>query len=136
MLPDYADITSRISEPALWYDSHGVPRYDEFSPDMLGVYDDFAVLAEVACQGCGGLFVVGVGHPRYDLLSIAGGAGVHEYTLEELTDRFSYGDAPRHSVDGTRCGGETMTSVTVRVLQAWEAQTSTSWIRQNSLETS
>jgi len=55
----YEDITKRLGEP-LWYDDHGVPRYDEFHPSMLDVYADFAALSEIACQSCGRRFKVGV----------------------------------------------------------------------------
>ena len=61
MLPDYQDITSRIHEQPSWYDDNGTPRYGEFSPDALGVYDDAALLVEIECQSCAGRFLVARG---------------------------------------------------------------------------
>ena len=86
MLPDYSDIRSRITEEPTWFDARGVPRYGEFSPRMLGVYDMYALLAEIECQMC-------------------------HNSLERLIKGFSYGDPPRHG----GCAGETMTSDTVAI---------------------
>jgi hypothetical protein len=38
-----------------------VPRFDPFDPEMLGVYDRFAVLGELACAACGKRMQVGIG---------------------------------------------------------------------------
>ncbi|MCL4414523.1 MAG: hypothetical protein M1522_07235 [Actinobacteria bacterium] len=126
MLPSYADIRSRIADPPIWHDRHGVPRYEAFDPSMLGVYDDFAILAEIACQRCGERFLVGGGWTRFDVFADP----IVERNLEALAESFDYGDPPRHD-DGPmgRCAGETMHSETVRVVEAWE-QVGFDWVRR------
>jgi hypothetical protein len=49
VLPKYEDILA-LAERAgagepLWADENGVPRFAKFHPDLLGVYDRYAVLA-------------------------------------------------------------------------------------------
>lgn len=118
MLPDYDDIKDAIDREPLWYDGHGVPRYQPFSPTMLGVYDNFAVFAEIACQNCRRVFYVGVGACR-----IAFAAGVPtKNSLAGLVNRYHYGDPPIHG-----CVGDTMNSVAYRVLEAWEHTKATNW---------
>ena len=34
MKPSYEDIKKRIDEEPKWYDHHGVPRYEEFNPEL------------------------------------------------------------------------------------------------------
>ncbi len=59
MLEGYEDILSRISEPPIWYDQNGVPRYAKFHPNMCpNIYADKVVLAQIACQECGEKFLV------------------------------------------------------------------------------
>ncbi len=126
MLPSYDDIRSRIAEPPLWHDRHGVPRYEPFKPQMLGVYDDFAVLAEIACQRCGRRFLVGGGWTRFDVFADP----IAERTPTGLAERFGYGDPPRHSAgDQGRCAGETMSSDVVRIVEAWE-RVGLDWVRR------
>jgi hypothetical protein len=112
VLPDYSDIRSRITEEPTWFDARGVPRYGEFSPRMLGVYDMYALLAEIECQMCHETFLIGEGAPRHDFSALAhGGGAVTSNSLERLIKGFSYGDPPRHG----GCAGETMTSDTVAI---------------------
>ena len=124
MLPSYDDIRSRIAEPSLWYDRHGVPRYEPFKPQMLGVYDDFAVLAEIECQRCSRRFLVGGGWTRFDVFADP----IVERTLTGLVASFDYGDPPRHGGDAGRCAGETMSSDVVRVVETWE-RVGLDWVR-------
>lgn len=132
MLPSYADIRSRIAEPPIWYDRHGVPRYEPFKPQMLGVYDDFAVLAEIACQRCGARFLVAASWTRLDVFANS----MVQRSLESLAESFDYGDPPRHD-DGPmgRCAGETMRSETVRVVERWE-RIGFDWVRRVAGEAS
>jgi len=116
MLPAYDDIRSRIPEPPVWYDQHGVPRYDSFRPEMLGVYDHFAVLGEIACQSCGRRFLVAESWPLFDMSKET----IPEYVLADLVEGFTYGDPPRHDIDVGRCAGETMSSDVVRIVETWE----------------
>lgn len=112
MLPSYEDIRSLIDREPDWFDGNGTPRYRPFHPRMLGVYDRYAVLVEIACQACHKAFKVGVGETRYDLFPEP-----HWNTLESLAEGFHYGDPPRH--DG--CVGYTMNCEDVRVLEAWRS---------------
>jgi len=125
MLPSYDDIRSRIAEPPFWYDQHGVPRYDPFRPEMLGVYDHFAVLGEIACQSCRRRFFVATSWPLYDMSKEA----IPEHVLADLVDSFDYGDPPRHDIEVGRCAGETMRSEVVRVVEAWE-RVGIEWVRR------
>ena len=53
MLPDYSDILDAAGRQPDWWTHDGVPRFAPFTPPMLGVYDEFALLAEIACQSYG-----------------------------------------------------------------------------------
>lgn len=49
----YDDIVSRVADPILWYDEHGVPRYVPFaSRRKADIPADEAALVEVVCQRC------------------------------------------------------------------------------------
>lgn len=126
MLPAYHDIRSRIADPPTWHDRHGVPRYEPFHPSLLGVYDDFAILAEIACQWCGQRFLVGGGWTRFDVFADP----IVERNLEALATSFDYGDPPRHNAEAKgECAGATMSSETVRVAEAWE-KVGFDWVRR------
>ena len=121
MLPDYADIRKRIDEDPLWYDEHGVPRYDPFRPSMLGIYDDLAILMVIECQSCGTPFKVGLGKQR--ALERAFGSDASLPT-EHGVGSWHYGDPPR----GCCAAGATMNSVPRRVLEAWKRK-GVDWVR-------
>lgn len=130
MLPSYRDITTRIAEPPVFFDHHGVPRYEPFAAELLGVYDDFALLAVIACQSCRRQFLVGCGWPRFNVFLDP----IVEHTLAELAESFDYGDPPRHNAAGNgRCAGETMSSDVVRIAQAWE-RIGLNWSRREAYE--
>jgi len=136
VVPDYADIRSRIAEDPLWYDGAGVPRYEPFHPSMLGVYDDFAIEAEIACASCGATFRVGEGWTRFDLHVAVANPSVTppERTLAGLVIVFSYGDPPRHDYGSMgRCAGETMCSDVVRIVSGWE-RTLLGWLQRPEFE--
>jgi len=116
MLPAYGDIRARIAEPP-------------FMPKMLGVYDDFAVLAEIACQSCGGRFLVGGGWTRFDVFADP----IIVRTLAGLAESFDYGDPPSHDAAAGRCAGETMSSDVVRIVEAWE-RVELGWVRRDEME--
>jgi len=120
VLPDYDDIRSRISEEPTWYDDNGVPRYGAFKPEMLGVYDKYAILVEIECQSCTRLFLVGVGCPRYSFRW--GQDDPILWSVERMVDGYHYGDPPRHG----NCVGDTMNCIDRRVVEAWE-QRDQSW---------
>lgn len=116
MLPNYSDITSRLGEP-LWWDEHGVPRYEPFHPQWCDVYANYAALILIACQNCGREFIVGVS------VSETKHAIFHRASIELPTPNslgsFYYGDPPRHAEEGVCLAGDTMTSVPKRVLEFW-----------------
>lgn len=111
MLTDYHDIISRISEPPLWYDERGVPRYEYFNPYLTGVYTKQAILAEVGCQHCRRTFLIGEGWDGYDWNEDV----PEKTTLDERVSRWGFGDPPRHG-----CIGDTMSAYEIRILEAWE----------------
>jgi hypothetical protein len=133
--PAYRDILAVAGDrPVRWWDDNGVPRYAPFTPDMLGVYDNYAGLFEIECQSayCNQTFLVGAGGQRFNLAH--GAADVVETSLEWFITGYDYGDPPRHNLaDGGRCAGETMRSNMVRVIQAWE-RTNLAWVRRPELE--
>lgn len=110
MLPDYSDIRELTDREPVWYTTGGVPRYREFHPSMLGVYDKYAVLKLVGCQACGDTFLIGVGVPRH---TFPLGTPV-EWTLEKLLEADACGDPPRHG-----CVGDTMSVDEYNNLEGW-----------------
>jgi hypothetical protein len=134
MLPDYADIRALTDTEPLWFDGNGVPRYATFDPDMLGVYDKFAMLVEIECQACAQRFLVGQGWAEWDLLYDF--QAPHKNSLESLATGYHYGDPPRHG--GAFCpAGDTMNCIDVRIVEAWEkvwSSTGFEWIRHPKIE--
>jgi hypothetical protein len=133
--PAYRDILAVAGgAPVEWWDGNGVPRFWPFEPGLLGVYDQLAVLYEIACQSCRATFPVSEGAKRFDIM--AGSLEVVESDLPALVARADYGDPPRHDMPGRpgeRCAGETMSSVPTRIVEAWE-QVNFDWVRRPGLE--
>lgn len=96
---------------------------------MLGIYDTYAVLVEIACQGCKNHFLVGEGVTRYRIFPKPA-----FNSLEELVKNYHYGDPPSHKCAGA---GESMNCIDLRILEAWEHQTAPSfeWVRRTEFET-
>ena len=136
MLPKYEDILALAEragagEPK-WWDENGVPRYATFHPDLLGVYDRYAVLAEVTCASCARVMLVALGRPKLEIRANATLARIDLVRLVSLVE--AWGDPPRHDLrPGERCAGETMSAGRVQVVQAWEQGDDFEW-RQVSLE--
>lgn len=119
MNPNFSDIIDAADREPLWfYGFDGVPRFVSFSPDELGVYDNYVLLVEIACQSCGDRFLVGLGWPRYSLAEPG-----FFYTIEGLAKDFHYGDPPYHG-----CGGDSMNCVDIRIVEAWEKG---AWDKEN-----
>jgi hypothetical protein len=124
MHADYMDIRSRISEPPRWFDSHGVPRYDDFTPELCpNIYADEVILMEIACQACHENFLVEL---HSDLMSRiypppAGGLLCRPKFSESIKpgDIPHYGDPPRHSFEHS-CAGDTMNCWDLRIVEFWE----------------
>lgn len=127
MLPDYKDITSRLGQP-LWYDRHGVPRYDPFHPDMCDVYANYVAYMEIRCQACGKCFKVAVDRSKYDWLERQ-----VEFPSSDSEGDFYYGDPPIH---GDGCAGNTMSCETLRILEFWvrDGSTGYDWERKTEFE--
>jgi hypothetical protein len=116
MLPGYKDIRARIPETPRWFDRHGVPRYDDFTPRSCGVYAHAVALVEVACQACGQRFLVAVDYDRlelHDMMRVGEPLDGLYPTVGNIR-AFHYGDPPSHG-----CVGDTMNVVSVRVVQFW-----------------
>lgn len=104
MLEGYEDILSRISEPPIWYDQNGVPRYEKFHPNMCpNIYADKVVLAEIACQECGEKFLVEM-HASI-------------WSDRDASDprKWHYGDPPRHC----KGAGDTMNCEDIAIVECW-----------------
>ncbi len=121
MYPIYKDIRNRLGAP-LWHDSYGVPRYDEFHPKLLGIYDKYAVLFLVQCQTCHQLFPCAFGMPGYHFVN-------DKFDIIDNVDDFlkyvTWGDAPYHEEE-QQCSGTTMSTSIVKLLSVW-SQESGKW---------
>lgn len=126
MLRDYEDIRSRISDPVLWWDDNGVPRYCEFQPQKCGVYDIVVALVEVACQACLERFRVAV---TFDQTSVRERGDRYAIPTAGDVGSFHYRDPPSHN----ECVGNTMNVEAVRVLEFWE-RVDFKWIRRPECE--
>lgn len=122
MLDAYADILERITEPPKWWDRHGVPRFHEPIPQNCShVYADHVAFVEIECQSCGEAFIVEFATSMLDRIVHADRYKAHVGKDPAPYDptKLEYGDPPRHG--GDHCAaGDTMTSVPVRVVAAWE----------------
>lgn len=132
MLRSYEDITKRLGAP-LWWDDNGVPRYDAFDPDLLGVYDRLALLLLIECQACEREFHVaialdGLAVHCSNLLS-ENGALNRKAAAEVGVYAFHYGDPPPHD-----CIGDTMNSTMKKVEEAWCKEAAVDWVRVPELE--
>lgn len=132
MLPAYNDIRRAVGKPPVWYDTHGVPRYTTFHPELLGVYDQYALLAHVKCAApnCEAVLAVGDGRPRMTI-SCAGDQPYTPVSLDDWVEHWSFGDPPRHDCPGA---GETMSSNLEGIAEAWE-RVDLDWQRRYDLET-
>ena len=129
MLPDYRDILDSAGRPPDWWTHHGVPRFARFTPRMLGVYDEYAILAEIACHSCDQRFLIGEGWRRFEVSPTE----IHTHSLIEMAGAWTFGDPPRHEDGQRRCAGETMSSVEMRIVEAWERD-DLDWVRHPELE--
>jgi len=122
MIHHYPDITSRIAESPKWFDSNGVPRYGEFSPDLCpNIYARQVCLFEIACQNCDQRMLVEASCKRFgDQLDIL----IREKALH-------YGDPPDH---GDCLSGPTMNSIGKRTVQFWKRGKLAEWARVPELE--
>ncbi len=135
----YSDITGRIAQPPMWYDEHGVPRYDAFEPrQTASIYAHEAALVEIACQSCETRFLVAftasnVDEYRLVLAHAKGEPYVHRTLADAIRDHsIHYGDPPNA---GCCPAGPTMNSVPLRVVEYWRRDHNVfEWARDLSLE--
>lgn len=121
----YDDIVSRVADPILWYDEHGVPRYVPFaSLRKADIPANEAALVEVVCQRClRGVLVCCSGVQRRD--------GSRRLVVEAIrADAWGlYGDPPCHTTEAERVtgmdgssAGESKVSIGVRVVDTGTAR--------------
>lgn len=126
----YADITSRIAEPPKWFDECATPRYCDFAPDeVANIYAREVVLAEIACQGCGALFLVAFSQTfPFDFRT---GKLVPSLADKVRDHSLHYGDPPNTGCCGA---GPTMNSEPRRVVEFWRQAHALDWTRVPELE--
>lgn len=129
----YADLLALTSEPPKWWDDNAVPRWCEFSPHALGVYIDQAALIEIKCQACERPMLVAASWGRTDATIGAIRRGEDVSSIKSLADfaesrDLRWGDPPNHN-----CGGDSMSSEPVRVVEFWD-RISWEWERRPELE--
>jgi hypothetical protein len=113
---DFKDIRCRISEEPTWFDMGGIPRYGEFSPEMISnIYAHTVFLVRIACQACGEEFLVAMHFDVFDRMP----------RPKEL----HYGDPPRHD----DCMGDTMNCDDLEIVQAWHKE-GFKWYREREWE--
>lgn len=126
----YEDIREKINEEPRWFDTHGVPRYAKFHPDLSpNIYADEVVLLKIACQNCGHRFLVemnwGVQDKVFDDI-----VSLHE-RIENRT--IHYGDPPI----GCCAVGSTMNCDDLEVVEFWKRDRDTmtlEWVRDKKYE--
>jgi hypothetical protein len=138
MYQPYLDIIEKLGAPK-WWDENGVPRYEDFEPRLCAdIYAKYAALIEIECQGCEKHLAVSASWSLLrNVKDIAwdenGKNGQPKEGLPKQGDAgcFGYGDAPWHGHNGdfnNQCGGTTMTTSTVRILQCWKRD-AFDWLR-------
>lgn len=121
MYPLYKDLRDRLGEP-LWHDANGVPRYAPFHPNLLGIYDNWAVLFCVRCQACRRDFSCAVGRDSIRLVTEKRIEFQEQNNpFQVLTQIVGWGDAPWHD-DERQCAGTTMSSTVVGILEVWHRE--------------
>lgn len=141
MNASYDDIKKRIKEEPLWYDTHGVPRYDKFHPDLCpNIYADEVILLEIECQRCGKKFFVEANWAALTF-DITGKRipSIKKRMMQwkrngKKSDGWSalhWGDPPFHG-----CVGDTMNCFDLRIVEFWKRRKlpSFEWTRRRAFE--
>ena len=129
MIPDYDDILSRIPEPPLWWDAHGVPRWCEFHPTASSnTYAREVALLRIACQGCGREFDAEINW--WEQSRHWNGDRMEPLSTPARLKELHYGDPPNV---GCCPAGHTMNCIDLRILQFWSRERS-KWERCPELE--
>jgi len=125
----YHDIIRKIRQRPLWW-LDGVPRYEPFSPEPLGVSE--IALVHTECQDCGLRYDVAIGRrpPHYQSLR----------NILAYENRLDVGDPPFacQELGSKTCGaGYCMSSLEIRILEFWESTTEgirQTWKRNSEME--
>jgi hypothetical protein len=116
----YEDLRDKLGEPK-WHDEQGVPRYCDYHPSCGDIYDRWAALLEIECQGCRQRFLVSDSYSPMDFIRAGWKPGDPTEPAFPAPDNyggsFSFGDAPWHGA--RQCSGTTMTTDTTRVVEFW-----------------
>ena len=130
MLHSYPDITKRITDPILWYDENGVPRFDPFHPDLCAnIYAREVVLLRIQCAACSKQFEVALNwHP----IELPGGRSLRSRILDK-PHTVACGDPPCFDCSNGCGAGMTMQADVIGVVEFWESRRG-NWHRVRSLE--
>ena len=114
-MPIYSDIISRIIEPPLWWNAHGVPRWCEFAPiESANSLAREVVLIQIACQGCGQALDEELNWSEHSRRH--NGERLEPLSSPARLKEFHYRDPP----DAGCClVGPTMNWIDLRILQFW-----------------
>lgn len=119
----YEDILNAVGKEPLWFDQNGVPRFDKFTPNLVSIYDDQAVLFKIACQNCGRIFTVAMTSGKFDKIKLSEAV---------LSHALHYGDPPNIRCCGS---GPTMNCKDLQVLEFWDrSEFLSKWHRIPELE--
>lgn len=134
---DILDLALALDREPRWFDSNGVPRFCAPHPDACSsIYAHEVCFLRVACQHCREEFLVELHTTRMDEL-LREQKGLPPFSAVET---LGYGDPPRHGRtrlgEITCAGGDTMTSVALRVEAFWRRERSPryEWVRLPELE--
>lgn len=106
MKNNYPDIRDLTPAKPMWYDSNGVPRYRQFTPDMLpSIYAVACCLLSIECQVCKEPFRVALEQEFFD---------TDKFVRMIADHSMCYGDPPNHG-----CVGDTMNSELICVEEVW-----------------
>jgi len=125
MYIEYDDIVSRIPGKPLWW-LNGVPRYEPFKPDDVGVYAKEAALVRTACQVCAVVFDIGFAGPSPDYPF-----GMRPYLA--MHGALWIGDPPNNFHRKDNCTGRFSGSTEVAIIEFWR-RPDYEWVRDPEME--
>lgn len=132
----YKEILDRIEEPPKWWDENAVPRYVDFAPEQMGVYDDCVVFALISCQHCAQEFKVAMSDNHMERfkywklwLEKDGKGAQSKPNPRSIAIGFHYGDPPNHD-----CVGDTENCNDIEILEVWAKNNNYKWERHKDIE--
>lgn len=128
MYIEYDDILTRVTDKPLWWHS-GLPRFEPFRPEDVGVHTREVALVHTECQDCGA---------KYDVAIQPRGYGRDLRSMIAYQNSLEVGDPPNachNSVGNFRCTGTVMGSIEIAILEFWQRyNVRGGWQRDRSLE--